>query len=229
LYKRQQVQHLRSFPLPHDVRCVQVVNEQIWVASRDGSIHIRDIQLGHKLGEIKAQGVATRTEKRFYVNAIHKHGENVWVGSSDGVLRVYNAKGSRMLYELNDHTGGVKCIVGNAESIWSSSEDFTILQRSPLDGLVVKQLVGHTSWVHCLVVNAVTGQLWSGSADGKRPRLCVVARGLSPLFRQASACGTPRSLTSTQTAVRRPPASARRARCGPRARRTVRRRTAWRC
>jgi len=110
---------------------MEVVNSTVWVASRDGTIHIRDMQLGHKLAEVKAQSLQSRISKKFQVSAIHKHEHAVWVGSTDGVLRVFHDKGKKLLYKLNDHTGGIHCITGTDTAVWSASEDFTIFQRHP--------------------------------------------------------------------------------------------------
>jgi len=164
--------HPPFFLHPPRRRCMHVVNDQIWVASRDGSIHIRDIMLGHKKGIIKAQHDDDRPTKksRFFVNAMWKDPtmNHVWIGTSDGFVRMYNIKSKKMIHELGDHSGGIKCITGTETSLWTASEDFNIWQRDPANGTVVKQFVGHTGWVHCMVVNQLTGHLWSGSVDGIR-------------------------------------------------------------
>lgn len=132
------------------------------------------------------------------MNTIYPTPDKVWLGSSDGMIRVYDPTSWKLLHVLSEHTGtnspdmvnnhshctlmsrreimlfpcgltgGIKCITGTEDAIWSSAEDWTIIQRSPADGSFVKQFVGHTSWVHSMVVDPVTGFLWSGSMDGIR-------------------------------------------------------------
>lgn len=169
MFSGQHVQYLKEFEVKSDIRCMAQVGESLWVGTRGGSIQIRDYQ-GLLIGEVKAQrpDQAAAEVDKFFVNAIYRNGDKVWVGSSDGYLRAYDVDGIGILFEGAEHTGGVKAICGNTDFVWSSSEDFTILQRESGYGTFVKQLVGHTSWVGCLVVNPLTGHLWSGSLDGIR-------------------------------------------------------------
>jgi hypothetical protein len=169
LYKHQYSQYIKSADVKQNVRCLSKVGNGLWVAPRDGSIQIRDFQTGTFVREIAMPKTKVKSDTdKFYVNAIQQQGSKAWVGSSEGILRTYNVKGKQVLPDNDDHSGGIKCLIGSTEAIWSCSEDFRILQRSPIDGEFIKQLVGHTSWVQCMVTDRVFGYLWSGSDDGIR-------------------------------------------------------------
>ena len=102
-------------------RCLGVVgDDELWVASRDGTIHIRDMQLGNKIGTIRAHRPDSRVTNKVYVNAIYTDelSGKVWTGASDGMLRIYDMGTRRMLHEVSSHAGGIKCIAGNDKYVW---------------------------------------------------------------------------------------------------------------
>jgi len=46
-----------------------------------------------------------RDEDKFYVNTIYPTPDKVWLGSSDGIIRIYDPKSWKLLHMLSEHTG----------------------------------------------------------------------------------------------------------------------------
>ena len=128
----------------------------MWAASRDGSIHIRDLQSGDLIKKIQANSTETTQTYLFYVNDIQVINGAVWTCSSDGCIRVYDPSGNSLVVQSHQHMCSIKCIAATRDGrfSWSGSEDWTILQRDGV-GNVVGHLTGHTSWVRCLLIVTV--------------------------------------------------------------------------
>jgi len=88
------------------------------------------------------------------VNTIQAIGDFVWTGSSDGMVRVYDAKSQKLVHLCADHSAGVRCIaaVSDGSMVYTGGEDWVILQRDGRTGHALKQLGGHTSWIRSMAV-----------------------------------------------------------------------------
>jgi len=171
--KGQKAQFLRVVPVGQAVRTLRNIDDNMWVASRDGSIHVRDNITGDLHATIAAsKHVDSKIQQKFFVNAILRRGVEVWTGSSEGFLHHW-----KMVNQHEDgpteysfqgkssiHGGGVLCGEITEEHYWTGGQDSQIVQ----DGDLNKKLLGHTGWVRSMVYDADLEELWSCADDGIR-------------------------------------------------------------
>ena len=88
-----------------------LVEDALWVA-QDGYIDLLDVCSGQVRTRIQAETLLDTLTSPFYVNAITRHFDRVWVGSSDGVLRSYSLRGDdhRIWMGARPHVAGIKCL-----------------------------------------------------------------------------------------------------------------------
>lgn len=110
-----------------DIRCAAVVasghSYTVWCGEREGSISIRDAD-----GSLVRTSVPQESNSQDFIWSILQVGEEVWVGTSSGRLRVYNAQRQNLLSERNRHTGGIYDLAFLNRFVYSASVDFTIVE-----------------------------------------------------------------------------------------------------
>jgi chromosome segregation ATPase len=139
--------------MDHDVRCLcRVSGSKLWVATRDGSVYIRDAASGKVEGSVFALKANSSEEEPTQVNAMIAHRGVVWTGSSKGELRGFSREGDKQLTERLDHSAAISSICAHGDFVITGSQDFSVNIRTAADGTVVKKLASHVSWVQDITV-----------------------------------------------------------------------------
>ena len=91
--------------------------------------------------------------------------KNVWVGSSDSFIRVFNGETMDLVKEMKEHVGGVYSMAQTpgGRLVFSGSSDFTIGKWDGQKMTRLATLNGHKNNVRSLIV--VGNKLFSGSDD----------------------------------------------------------------
>ena len=76
----------------------------------------------------------------------------VWVGTSKGVIRVYDPNTNTKIASLAAHTGGVYCMLQAAEFVYSGSNDFLVIEWDAATGTVARWICNHHCICHCILV-----------------------------------------------------------------------------
>eukprot|EP01062_Namystynia_karyoxenos_P066528 TRINITY_DN6045_c0_g1_i1.p1 TRINITY_DN6045_c0_g1~~TRINITY_DN6045_c0_g1_i1.p1 ORF type:complete len:1130 (+),score=505.62 TRINITY_DN6045_c0_g1_i1:119-3508(+) len=127
---------------------------QIWTAS-EGDIELRNIR-GETLAQIERK-------KDTLVNCMLAHDRYLWVGLSDGYLRVFDQRTLALVSEVKQHAGPVMCLLGVGPHVFSGGSDWQIYVWEPKDFRCIGQLSGHQNQVNCL---AAEGDfIFSGGED----------------------------------------------------------------
>lgn len=148
-----------------NIRFAVVVNEKVWAASRAGHISIRDPFTGDEITTLQHED-----EKDFVTCILGVGHEDVWAGTSDGAIRVYDCESHELRKTLRNHLGYVydmqrdRLVRAEVDQsyVWSCSNDFTCIQWTE-DGDLLRQYTGHTNSMRCLLV--LGPYLWTGSDD----------------------------------------------------------------
>ncbi|GAM21918.1 hypothetical protein SAMD00019534_050930 [Acytostelium subglobosum LB1] len=91
-------------------------------------------------------------------------GKHVWVGCSDGSIRVIDRETQNTVVTRQAHNPhGIYTLVVVGKTVWSSSRDSKIKVWSIKSGKLLKELEGHSSHVTSLLL--VGQNMWSISAD----------------------------------------------------------------
>ncbi|KAI7083206.1 WD40 repeat-like protein [Hortaea werneckii] len=97
-----------------------------------------------------------------------QRGSHLAIGTSKGLLQIYDTVGERRLRTMTGHTARISSLAWNAHILSTGSRDRTILHRdvrSPQQ--FIRRLTGHKQEVCGLKWNAETEQLASGGNDNK--------------------------------------------------------------
>eukprot|EP00756_Hemistasia_phaeocysticola_P048665 Hpha_TRINITY_DN23075_c0_g1::TRINITY_DN23075_c0_g1_i1::g.109326::m.109326/K10260/FBXW7, SEL10; F-box and WD-40 domain protein 7 len=144
------------------VRCMIAVPQagQVWVGEREGCFSVWD--------SLSARRLMRSTKKKdLFVWSIHGAvGDgHVWLGWSDGFIRVFDSKTLNLVSEHKEHIGGVYALAGTPGNkvIFSGSSDFTIVKWESQPAVKVHVLTAHKNSVRSLLV--VGARLYSGSDD----------------------------------------------------------------
>lgn len=146
-----------------DVRCMAMVvlpdSCHVWCGERDGSIAVRALDSAAVVGTVPQD-----ESVHDFVWALVQAGGAVWVGTSSGRLRVYDAAKRRLRAERCKHLGGIYALTPVGQSMYSAANDFKIvewdIQTCDATGRIFSD---HTNQVRCLC--ACAGSLASGSDD----------------------------------------------------------------
>jgi len=157
-----------TMSLKANVRSLHPVKSCIWVASNDGSVHVRKAKDGHLLRKIRPSQNKFNPS-RIISNTIQKQYHTVWTGCSDGVLRGWTTSGD-LKFERSGHKGGIKCLASNSSHVWSWSDDFKLVERNQT-GRVTREVQHKSQWLRAMIV--VEGFLWTACDDS----ILVWARG----------------------------------------------------
>eukprot|EP01133_Synstelium_polycarpum_P017728 gene17728-21138_t len=91
-------------------------------------------------------------------------GKQVWVGCSDGSIRVMDKEMQHTIATRTGHAPhGVYTLIAVGKTVWSSSRDSSIKVWSAKSGKLLRELDGHCSHVTSLLL--VGSTIWSISAD----------------------------------------------------------------
>eukprot|EP00756_Hemistasia_phaeocysticola_P017236 Hpha_TRINITY_DN15526_c0_g4::TRINITY_DN15526_c0_g4_i1::g.104181::m.104181 len=126
----------------------------VWTG-QDGDIALRNVR-----GEVCA-----RIEKKrdTLVNAMLSHENYLWVGLSDGYLRVFDQKTLALVSEVKQHAGPVMCLLSVGQTVFSGGSDWQIYVWDPRDFRCIGQLSGHQNQVNCMAVEG--DMIFSGGED----------------------------------------------------------------
>jgi WD40 repeat protein len=99
--------------------------------------------------------------------AVTRDGKRIVTGSSDGTVRVWDAKTGQSLADLKGHTGGVLCLAvsGDGAFVVTGAGDGTARVWHTRAELSILEFQGHTQPVTCLMVSADGSRVVSGSND----------------------------------------------------------------
>ena len=136
----------------------------------------RVIWTGHKSGTVtlrSAETASLEADVLFYNNGIIPNvmgyspeaGGQVWIGFSDGMVRVFDYTSAQQLAELSSHTGAVLSLVVSGSHVFTGGQDWKIHQWCTQTLRLSTTLSGHKSAVRCLTTS-ILSQLISGSDDG---------------------------------------------------------------
>lgn len=141
-----------------DVRCAVVVDGEVWTATRDGDIVIRDIDGAEEVARVETHAV---------LSCMARVKSQIWAGTERGPILIFDAKRSarRIVAEARQHAGGVQCLEWDGGGrVWSGSSDFTCIEWDADTGEFVRMLSGHGNGVRCLLAVGAK-YLWSGCDD----------------------------------------------------------------
>ena len=109
----------------------------------------------------------------------------VWMGCSDGCIRIFNASGTTRMNLVSAHPTSIRLLAGCPVCVWSTcSTQNTICMRSLADGSTRLRLFGHTQPVTSFAVVTIPSsdskyQLWSSAGDGMLVAYSCLARAHS--------------------------------------------------
>eukprot|EP01012_Entosiphon_sulcatum_P003727 TRINITY_DN11299_c0_g1_i2.p1 TRINITY_DN11299_c0_g1~~TRINITY_DN11299_c0_g1_i2.p1 ORF type:complete len:931 (+),score=146.26 TRINITY_DN11299_c0_g1_i2:21-2813(+) len=144
-----------------DARCSLQVNGLVWTGEREGSITIRALD-----GTIVH--VIERKKGAYVWCLLQANEKEVWVGCSDGFIRVIDIGTFSLAAQFARHAGGgggVQCLAHHEPSgtVFSGSNDFEILAWDANSHEFRFQFHGHGGAVRALATD--TTFLYSGSDD----------------------------------------------------------------
>ena len=128
----------------------------VWTADQEGTISVRNI-------ESDVSHVIPR-KPECHVSSLLAHGPLMWVGLSDGYLRVFDQKKLELIFERKQHSGRITCMVSVGPDVYTGSDDWQIFKWSSKTFEPSLQLSGHQCSVLCLAHDG-NDVLFSGSED----------------------------------------------------------------
>eukprot|EP01059_Diplonema_ambulator_P001860 TRINITY_DN11557_c0_g1_i1.p1 TRINITY_DN11557_c0_g1~~TRINITY_DN11557_c0_g1_i1.p1 ORF type:complete len:749 (+),score=189.07 TRINITY_DN11557_c0_g1_i1:59-2305(+) len=171
---QQQVSLLAQLPLQDAIRCVTTAKDgkKVWTGDKSGAIRIRDTYTGEVLipsQESQQQGQQCPLVEKPGVlpNAMTYTpcgGGQVWVGFSDGFIRVFSYVTDMLLSEMIHHNGPVTAVLADGAVVYSAGHDWKIIQWSAEALRSVTTYTGHRNAVRCLTMSPMC--LVSGGDDG---------------------------------------------------------------
>eukprot|EP00659_Diplonema_papillatum_P022812 gene22812-34954_t len=153
-----------QLPLPHALRCMASTGtDSVWVGDRTGSVSTRQAVTAAAAGGAEG-AVVYKAAAGVLPNAmavVQEQGQ-VWVGFSDGVVRVFAAAAGSLVKELQHHAGAVLDLHAAGGAVFSAGQDWKVNQWSVGSLKHVSTFTGHSNAVRCLTTGAC---LASGSDD----------------------------------------------------------------
>eukprot|EP00756_Hemistasia_phaeocysticola_P012305 Hpha_TRINITY_DN15187_c3_g2::TRINITY_DN15187_c3_g2_i1::g.129402::m.129402 len=153
------------------VRCMAAVGEQVWVGEREGCFSVWNFRTGERL-------MRSTKKKELFVFSITGpvDGTFVWLGWSDGVIRIFDSETLTLAKETKSHAGAVTALTKSegGRFVFSASTDFTVAKWDGESMTRVGHFMGHSNQVRALL--AVGGRLYSG-ADDNTIRVWEIAKG----------------------------------------------------
>ena len=120
---------------------MELVGNEVWSGSNNGTMIVHDAKVKTKLkfliifyqtGEfimrIQAPG---RGLEEDYIGCLMYVNGNVWCGSSDGSINVFDATTGKCITRLLGHTGSINCFARSEHFVWSGSGDKSIRAWDP--------------------------------------------------------------------------------------------------
>ena len=129
---------------------------KVWTADQQGTISVRDIK-----GDVSH---VVERKKEVHVAALLAHGPYMWVGLSDGYLRIFDQKTYELCFERKQHSGRITCMVSVGPDVYTGSDDWQIYKWAAKTFEPTRQLSGHQCSVLCLAHDG-GDVLFSGSED----------------------------------------------------------------
>ena len=128
----------------------------IWTADQEGTISIRNLQA-------EVSHIIPR-KPEVHVTTLLAHGPLMWVGLSDGYLRIFDQKKLELIFERKQHSGRITCMISVGPDVYTGSDDWQIYKWSSKTFEPTLQLSGHQCSVLCLAHDG-NDALFSGSED----------------------------------------------------------------
>ncbi|KAG5479461.1 hypothetical protein LSCM1_04724 [Leishmania martiniquensis] len=145
-------------------RCsTMALNGMAWTGERDGAIATRLTPSGMEVGRIKPNG-------RSMVLVIANVGDCIWVGYSDGAIRVFDHATHKLLRESTQHTAAVYAMCAAGDYVYTGGADWKVHEWEAADLRYSRMFYGHRSTVRSLTtyLDQQGGHRYvvSGSDDG---------------------------------------------------------------
>ena len=199
--RQKQVMLLAQVPVGEAIRCISVHNgSKVYTGDRSGAIRIRHTQTGDLLTTPNpSDPFSVALDKPGTLPNCMTHttacGGQIWVGFSDGFVRVFQCDTDVMVGEMLHHTGPVLAIVAEGETLYTAGQDWKINQWSATKMKQVTTYTGHKNAVRslcmtyeCLVSGSddCTIRLWNAARTSLRGHtgavLALCAVGPSELW-----------------------------------------------
>eukprot|EP00760_Papus_ankaliazontas_P031784 PhM_4_TR5456/c0_g1_i2/m.34714 len=133
--------------------------EEMWCADQDGAITLRNGAFGKLRRQIDRK-------PRAFVLCMTASAQYVWVGLSDGCVRVYDKRSAQLVHEAKAHSGAVVALLATRHNaIFSAGRDWMIVRWDERMLRAVQRLTGHQNTVRCLSVDQHHEHLFSGGDD----------------------------------------------------------------
>ncbi|KAJ9457620.1 Myosin heavy chain kinase B [Diplonema papillatum] len=152
----------RRIPVESDVRCLEVVGQEVWTGDRGGRIVIRKVRSGDTVQTLTDQFGANVWCLRC-VTVAPPHTSQVWAGMSTGAILVFDPVTRVKVDHMCKHSGGIFQIKDSNGRAYSCSNDFEINEWKADTRQFVRRFSGHRGYVRCLLPNGPV--LLSGSDD----------------------------------------------------------------
>ena len=139
--------------------------KSVWTGEQDGTIRIRSLPVGTELAVIE------RKDKSF-CNALLLVEGKMWVGLSDGFIRVYDVSSSpsniQLEKEFVHHSGSVYALHYSSGRVYSGGADWKLYQWNTSTMEYQRLFFGHSNSVRCITsyVGRSGPIIFSGSDDG---------------------------------------------------------------
>jgi len=133
-------------------------SKEIWIATT-GPILIYDEQT------IELKQTIRGPHKKQVCSLVYDGNNQVWTGSKDGSICVWDAKTYSCIKILTGHLGSINHLIANNRFVWGALLSKTIVVYDTQTLEEIAEFSGHSASVDYLVVIPQREQIWSGSKD----------------------------------------------------------------
>ena len=166
----------RRIPVNADVRCMEVVGNDVWTGDRNGIVVIRKVRSGEVIDTLPPRGGANVWCIKLIKSqeGIGDGGEQVWTGLSNGGIVMFDALTRSQINHVCKHAGGIYQITENNGRAYSCSNDFEIHEWSVKSHQQTRRFNGHRGYVRCTLP---LGPILLSGSDDSTIRLWDVTTG----------------------------------------------------
>eukprot|EP00759_Apiculatamorpha_spiralis_P001263 PhF_6_TR10439/c0_g1_i1/m.16506/K03362/FBXW1_11, BTRC, beta-TRCP; F-box and WD-40 domain protein 1/11 len=137
--------------------------EEVWCGDQDGVLSVRKGAFGNMSYVIEGK-------HKVYVYCITVVDPHVWVGLSDGCVRVFERTTMEMVRELKAHAGSVMCMCTSGgfskeKYVFTGSRDWMVIKWDCRTIKPVQRLSGHQNAVRCIVGDECGDYFFSAGDD----------------------------------------------------------------
>eukprot|EP00760_Papus_ankaliazontas_P000062 PhM_4_TR10019/c0_g1_i1/m.34843 len=158
-----------------EIRSVAVAGDHVWCAEKERILIRRH--------DCSVQHIIHKTRDMGFIWVLEAVGADVWVGCSDGHIRVLNKHTYEESHDLFCHSGGVYALLLVGNRVYSGGADFQLLQWNAKTCELAHKFTGSGSAIRSLCALG-HGRLASGTDDG-HVRIWETATGAVQVHFQA--------------------------------------------